>query len=63
LKEDGHSVVWLAAKMDCDRRKLYRTFDNYYIDTEMLLDISRILNYDFFADYSTYLADKQTTDR
>ena len=52
LREDGHAVAWLARKMNCDRRNIYRISRKPSIDTTLLLQISLILNYDFFVHYS-----------
>jgi AraC-like DNA-binding protein len=56
LKDNGHSVAWLARQMNCERTKLYRIFNSYYIDTETLFRISKILKHDFFAPYSLLLS-------
>jgi len=55
LKEDGHSVVWLARKMPCDRTNIYNIFKNSHIDTRQLTRISLILRYDFFTYYSNLI--------
>ncbi|MDR0872703.1 MAG: XRE family transcriptional regulator [Prevotellaceae bacterium] len=56
LKNNGHTVAWLARQMNCERKKLYRIFNNSYIDTEILFSISHILKHDFFVLYSQSLA-------
>jgi hypothetical protein len=55
LKEDGRSVSWLAKKLHCDSSNIYRIFQKPHIDSEQLLNISIILCYDFFSDYSAYI--------
>jgi hypothetical protein len=56
LKEDGRTVVWLAGKLHCDSSNIYRIFQKPHIDSEQLLNISIIMGYDFFADYSSHIA-------
>lgn len=51
LREQGKSVVWFARQMSCSRTKVYKIFDKYSIDTEELLRISIILDYNFFDFY------------
>jgi len=58
LKQKGHSVTWLASQLHCDRSNLYKIFDKYYIDTDLLYRISKILNTDFFQYYSQKLLEK-----
>ena len=55
LKENGQAVSWLAAKVNSDRSNFYRILKRQYIDTQMLMNISRILNFDFFACFSEHL--------
>ncbi|MDR1582298.1 MAG: hypothetical protein LBS55_03410 [Prevotellaceae bacterium] len=59
LKEDGHSVVWLAKQIHCDRSNMYRIFNNRHIDPELLLRFCKIFNYDFFNHYSTFVRDNE----
>ena len=54
LKENGQAVSWLAAKVNSDRSNFYRILKRKYIDTQMLMDISKVLDYDFFACLSEY---------
>ena len=46
------SVTWLANKLGCTRMTIYRIFEKQSIDTQQLLQISRILNHDFFSEMS-----------
>jgi plasmid maintenance system antidote protein VapI len=55
LKEDRRSASWLAEQLHCDRSNIYRIFKTHHIDTEQLMRISAILDFDFFAPYSVYL--------
>ena len=50
LRIQGRTVSWLARQLCMERTSLYYTFRQNSIDTEMLLRISFLLNYDFFQD-------------
>jgi plasmid maintenance system antidote protein VapI len=52
LNEERRSVAWLAEKISCNRSTVYKIFRKTFIDTELLLQISLILDYDFFSYYS-----------
>ncbi len=52
LNEKGRTVVWLSSQIPCSRQNLYKVFKKDCIDTEMLMRISQILEYDFFQLYS-----------
>lgn len=41
-----------AAAINRDRQVIYNIFKRESIDTELLQNIGRVLNYDFFAHYS-----------
>lgn len=49
LRRQGRSAIWLASKINCDRRNVYDIFSRSYIDTGLLFRISHILNFDFFS--------------
>ncbi|OUN72113.1 helix-turn-helix domain-containing protein [Barnesiella sp. An55] len=55
LKERGMSVAHLARLLSCERSNLYRVFEKESIDTRLLLQISRALEFDFFQLYSNEL--------
>ena len=55
LKERKRTIVWLAEKLSCSRTNVYKIFDKRSIDTDYLVRISDILDYDFFALYSEEL--------
>ena len=59
LNEDGRSITWLAKKLHFERANIYRLLQKPFIDTYLLLRISKILEHDFFAYYSKCLQ-KQT---
>ena len=52
LRERKQSVVWLAGQLGCSRTNVYKIFGKKSIDTDELMKISRILNFDFFKLYS-----------
>lgn len=55
LKERKRTIVWLAENLSCSRTNVYKIFDKRSIDTDYLLRISDILDYDFFQLYSDEL--------
>ena len=56
ITENGHTVSWFARKMNRDRTAIYAIFKNPHIHTSLLLQVSIVLNYDFFQHFSEYLA-------
>lgn len=52
MEEHQKTVVWLAEQLSCSRTNVYKIFDKYSVDTEMLARISTILDFDFFSLYS-----------
>lgn len=59
LEEQGRSVVWFARKLSYSRTNVYKIFEKPSIDTNLLLRISSILNYDFFKYYTEYFRDAE----
>jgi hypothetical protein len=55
LEEKERSVTWLAKKVYHDPSSLCKLLKRNNIDTELLLQISLILNYDFFVYYSDFI--------
>ena len=55
LHRQERSVTWFANKLYCDRTNVYKIFRKQSIDTELLLRISHILNYNFFQYYDSEL--------
>jgi hypothetical protein len=54
LKENGQAVSWLADKVCSDRSNFYRILKRNHIDTQLLMNISDALNFNFFACYSEH---------
>ena len=52
MEEHQKTVVWLAEQLSCSRTNVYKIFDKYSLDTEMLARISTIIEFDFFSLYS-----------
>lgn len=55
ITEKGMTVVSFAEQLSCTRVNVYKIFSRKSIDTDMLLRISSILEYDFFQHYSAVL--------
>lgn len=51
LKEQGRTTVWLAKQIPCTPNHLYKVYGNASINTDLLVHISQILDYNFFEDY------------
>ena len=62
LKERKRTIVWLAENLSCSRTNVYKIFDKRSIDTDYLLRISDILDYDFFKLYSEELKKRKEYD-
>ncbi|MBV8038911.1 helix-turn-helix domain-containing protein [Bacteroides sp. AN502] len=52
------TVVSMARQLSCGRANVYKIFEKYSIDTELLMKISVTLDYDFFSLYSRELNNK-----
>ena len=55
LAEQGKTSLWLARQLSYNRTTMYKIYDKASLDTQMLLRISRIMNYDFFQEFSKEL--------
>ena len=51
-------IVSMARQLSCGRANVYKIFEKYSIDTELLMKISVTLDYDFFSLYSRELNNK-----
>ena len=51
LLKQERTISWFARKLYCDRSNVYDIFKRESIDTELLMRISLILDYDFFLVY------------
>lgn len=52
MEERQKTVVWLAEQLSCSRTNVYKIFEKYSVDTDQLVRISTILDFDFFSLYS-----------
>ena len=59
ITEDGHTISWFARKIHRERSAIYAIFKNPHIHTSLLVQISIVLDYDFFQCFSDHLAKKQ----
>ena len=59
LAEQGRSITWLAQQLGTTRNLVYKMFDREIIYTDRLLQISELLDYDFFKHYSDYLEEQR----
>jgi len=50
-KENKLTISQFAKALGCDRGRVYDIFENRSIDTELLIRISKILDYSFLLDY------------
>ena len=51
LRKQERSVAWFARKLHCDLSNVYKIFKKQSIDTQLLVNISAILQHDFFLYY------------
>lgn len=59
LAKQGRSITWLAQQLGTTRNLVYKMFDRPIIYTDRLLQISELLDYDFFKYYSDYLEEQK----
>ncbi len=62
-KHGNHTNEWLAKQLNCQPNNVYNIFRRATIDTELLMKISEVLNYDFFADLSIQLKGRKKSKR
>lgn len=48
LREQERTVSWLSRRLDCDRTKIYQIFHKPAVKTDILMEISLVLNKNFF---------------
>ena len=61
LKAQGRTVTWFAKQLNYDRSNAYKIFSKQHIDTDLLLTISKVLNFNFFQIYTRQFADASKT--
>ncbi|MBQ9668512.1 MAG: XRE family transcriptional regulator [Prevotella sp.] len=52
MDERHASVVYVAKQLGCERTNVYNIFVREDINTRLLQQLSRTLNYDFFSELS-----------
>lgn len=52
LRKDQRSVGWLAREIHCSRNNLYKMFRKPSLDTDLLLSISKAMQFNFFQYYA-----------
>ena len=55
LQKKGFTVTWLTKELNCSRSNVYKIFDKPTLDTALLMQISKLLDVDFFQYYSEEL--------
>ena len=55
LIEQGRTTSWLAQQLSYNSTTMYKIYEKSSLDTLMLLRISRIMEYDFFQEFSKEL--------
>lgn len=53
VEEQGRTVVWLAKQLSYSRTNVYKIYEKSSVDTDLLMRISNVLDYDFFSVYSS----------
>lgn len=53
IRRQGRSIPWVAQQLNCERTNVYSIFRRESVDTTLLLQISVILQHDFFHYYVT----------
>lgn len=62
LKADQRSVGWLAREIGCTRNHLYKIFRKHSLDSDLLLRISKAMQFNFFRYYTAEVT-KSMMDR
>lgn len=50
VRESGHSITKLAQKMGKSRRWVYQIFDSAVVPIDYIIEIGKIIHYDFSQD-------------
>jgi hypothetical protein len=58
LRAEGRTQKWLAEQIYCSESKLSKTLKKCSMDTDLLLQISCVLKYDFAVYLSNFLHEK-----
>ena len=52
LRKDQRSVGWLSRQIPCTRNHVYKIFNKLSLDSDLLLRISNVMNFNFFQYYT-----------
>lgn len=52
INSHGIKLQWLSGQMHCHRNTLYNLFERKWIDSDLLMKLSLLLEHDFFAEFS-----------
>ncbi len=52
LRKDQRSVGWLAREIHCTRNNVYKIFNKPSLDGDLILRISKAMNFNFFQYYT-----------
>ncbi len=59
LFSQGHTAMWLAQQLGCERTNVYDIFKRQDLNVGLLRRISVILHHDFFSELSKELSIRQ----
>jgi hypothetical protein len=59
LNEQGRKASWLAKQVNCTRFNIYKVFQREWIDTKLLLEISKALDFNFFECYAKHFEERK----
>ena len=51
VRRQGRNIPWIAQQLNCERTNVYSIFHRESIDTVLLMQISLILQHNFFLYY------------
>ena len=52
IDSHGIKLQWLSRQLHCHRNTLYNLFERNWIDSDLLMKLSLLLEHDFFAEFS-----------
>lgn len=61
VQESGYSVTTLARKMKKSRRWMYYIFDKPNVSIDVVIEIGKIIHYDFSKDIKLYMPTSTST--
>ena len=57
LQRQGKTTMWLSKQLGCSYRNVYKIYNRSWIQTDLLFQISNILNHNFFMDCANAIKD------